>query len=607
MDQGFEPQGFASNDAFTIGRDVATRVPTRIQGLKPTVIETVAKGAVSNNKKHWDAKQRDPAQQNVARLEGVKNIFMLPGQMELIGALGGGALGWVTSKFGWQRVTATLGMLFKAPVQALRDTTIAGFFRVPANFFKAARGEAASAGDKASGMADWASRHAESWSEAGARAESRVAAISEPVSKNIGKGITRFEGSGLGQGVHGMFDRLIHSRQAAAVRRHEKAFTAAQTALTSEASTSWGGSIKNFFSRKVMRNSAPTVDVGELSSIMHGIEGAKGDVSGLQSVASQLETLIADGSLSAEAKARAGSVSKHIGKLVGSAHAMDTYGSANGGSMKTMVKAMGKAIARVPIFNALLVVGITAGVGATILAAKAESNEAKLAFSDLNSQLGASDSGFLEAVKKAQKSQGMWGVTKTGMRLVGNVADGAMWMLPGGGGIAMMGAVMLPQLCESLVPGNPTLGAFVAISKDDAGALKLDRDARIQAIRNLVAVMPAVAAKGGFYNHLAQPIAAEMVERNLSTTQIVKLLGDNTAFTQLSREVAEKTSQKGAEAAKAKVSNDNEALHPAAQQAQVAMSSAEAAYHQADKPMSKVAANDVQLDGKAVGAQLQVG
>lgn len=603
MDQGFEPQGLAANDAFTIGRDVATRAPSRIQGFKPTVLETAVKGAVSNNKKNWDAKQRDPSQQTVVRLDGAKNLFMFPAQMEFIGGIAGAALGWVTSKFGWQRATAAIGMVLKAPVHALRNTTLANLFQVPANFLNEASEEATRAGDKAKGMATRTKLKADDWAKLGTSAETRVATFFKPARKMIGAGIERFEGSG----IHDMFNSALKNRHTAAIARHDTAFTNIEKALTTEASTDWKASIGNFFSRRFKGTQPATVPVGELSSIMEGIQGAKGDATALKTVATDLEKLIASDSLGAEAKARAGNVTKHIGKLIGSAHAMDTYGKAIGGNMKTMVKAMGAAVGRVPVFNALLAVGITAGMGATLLASRAESKEAKLAFKDLSSQLGASDSGLLEAVKKAQKSQGMMGVAKTGMRLVGNVADGAMWMLPGGGGAAMISASVLPMLFEMLAPGNPTLGAFVAISKDDTGALKLDRDARVQAIRHLVAVMPAVAAKGGLYNHLAQPIAAEMVERNLSTKQVVQLLGNNASFTQLSREVAEKISQKGTAVAKANVSNDNAALHPAAQQTQAAMSSAEAAYHHADKPMSKVAANDVQLNGKATSTQLQVG
>lgn len=596
MDQGFAPQGFSSNDVGSIGRALKTRAPGEVE----------IAGKTASTAKRGAARTADGAQQEVAKLQGYRSFFMLPANWELFGLLGGGAGGWATKKLGWQRVSATIGMVARAPVQAIR-TPITDFFKIPANFFKAAGQEASNAGEKAAGMAERANAKATAWEQTGARAESRAAASFEPYGKSIGAGIARFEQSGVGKAFHGMFDRVMQNKNAAAIRRHDTGFVNVRTALTTEASTGFGASIKNFISRKVMRKTAPTVDVGELSSIMHGIEGAKGDATALKTVAAQLETMIADGSLSAEAKARADIVAKHVGKLVGSAHAMETYSSAAGGSLKSMLGAMAKSAGRVSVFSALIGVGVTFGVGATMVAANAESKESKAAFADLSSQLGASDSGFLEAVKQAQKKQGMWGVAKTGMRLVGDVADGAMWMMPGGGGMAMMTAMMLPQLCESLVPGNPTLGAFVAIGKDDSGALKLDRDARIQAIRNLVAVMPAVAAKGGFYNHLAQPIAAEIVERNLTAPQVVELFGSNAAFTQLSREVADKTAQKGAAAAKAKVSNDNEAVHPAAHQAQMAMSSAEAAYRGAAKPMSKVAANDVQLDGKAVGAQLQVG
>lgn len=608
MDQGFAPQGFSATDAATIERQLAARAPHGSHIPRPTATETAGKGAISASSKARSP-HLDPTQQNVARLEGVKSAFMMPAQMEFFGMLGGGALGWVTNKFGWQRATAALGMLFKAPVQALRQSSLAEFFHVPANFLKAAATEASTAGGKAQGWAESATRQAKTLEKTAKQLDGRAASVLEPIGKSVGSSVGWFERTPVGKSLHSMFDSLMHGRKAAAIAKHEAVFAKAQGAFTTEASAGWRASAGNFFSRIFKGTQPVTVPAGELSSMMHGLSAAKGDHAKLKAFAGNLETLIADGALSAEAKARAGNVAKHVGKLVGSAHAMETYGSAAGGSMKTMVKAMGKAIGRVPVFNALLAVGITAGVGATMLAAKAESKEAKLAFDDLSDQLRSSDSGFLDAVKKVQKSQGMWGVAKTGMKLTGVVADGAMWMLPGGGGMAMMGAVMLPQLCESLVPGNPTLGAYVALQKNERGELKLDTEAQTQAIRQLVGVMPAVAAQGGFYNRLAQPIAAEIVSRKMNTQQVIQLLGDNAAFTALSSEVAAKRAQAATAEAKAKVANDNpEApLHPAAVKAAGAMSAAEAAYHQAAKPANLVAANDVHLAGKMNETHRHVG
>jgi hypothetical protein len=409
MDQGFAPQGFSATDAATIERQLAARAPHGSHIPRPTATETAGKGAISASSKARSP-HLDPTQQNVARLEGVKSAFMMPAQMEFFGMLGGGALGWVTNKFGWQRATAALGMLFKAPVQALRQSSLAEFFHVPANFLKAAATEASTAGGKAQGWAESATRQAKTLEKTAKQLDGRAASVLEPIGKSVGSSVGWFERTPVGKSLHSMFDSLMHGRKAAAIAKHEAVFAKAQGAFTTEASAGWRASAGNFFSRIFKGTQPATVPAGELSSMMHGLSAAKGDHAKLKAFAGNLETLIADGALSAEAKARAGNVAKHVGKLVGSAHAMETYGSAAGGSMKTMVKAMGKAIGRVPVFNALLAVGITAGVGATMLAAKAESKEAKLAFDDLSDQLRSSDSGFLDAVKKVQKSQGMWGI-----------------------------------------------------------------------------------------------------------------------------------------------------------------------------------------------------
>lgn len=652
MDQGFAPQGFsaapsaskveeagvAARNAIESARGRAPQpiskayVPSSlaatagvtpassnaIHGMKPTVLETAAKGSVSASKKNWDASKSDPSQLEVARLQKVKSIFMMPATFEFIGMLGGGALGLVTGKLGLQKATAAIGMIFKAPTQALRNTSMGDLFHLPGNYFKAASQEAAGAGEKATSWAEAASKRAQTFEQTATAMQTRASSMVTPVRRAVGNGITAFESTGTGKGLHGAVDRLMHSRKAAAIAKHDAVFEKAQTALTTQASAGWKQSISGFFSRTFKGTRAATVEAGELSHIMHELNAAKGNHTELKAVASRVESLVAGKTLSPEAAARAGNVSKHLGKLISSAQALDTYGNAASGSMKTMVKAMGKAVARIPVFNALLTVGIVAGVGATVVAAKAESKQGKEAFADLSSQLASSNSGFLQAVKNAQKSQGMMGTLKTGVKLTGVVADGVMWMMPGGGGMAMMGAVMIPQLCEGLVPENKLLGAYVALQKNEAGELQLAPDGKVEAIRYLVAAMPAVAAKGGFYNRLSKPIAEEIVARNLSTADTIKLFGDEAAFTALASEVAAKQAQTMTAEAKAKTANDNpkaaSALaaeapqHPAAVRAQAAMTSAEHAYHQAEKPANfKIAANDAQLAGKATVAQHQVG
>lgn len=644
MDQGFAPQGFSAapsaskvEEAGVAAREAIEKArgslpqanakpyipsssatgfsstqPTAnsLQGMKPTAIETAAKGTVSAVKKNLDAKNADPAQTEVARLRSVKSTFMIPATLEIAGIFIGGALSWVTGKLGLQKATAAIGIALKAPVQALRNTSIADAFRLPANFLRAASQEAAAAGEKASGWAEATAKRSVTLEQSAAAMESRASSFAAPLRRTAGKSIEAFESTGVGKSLHGAVDRLMHSRKAAAIAKHDAVFEKALTAMTTQASAGWKQSIGNWFSRTFKNTQAATVEAGELSHIMQELHAAKGNHEQLKLVGSRLESLVASKTLSAEATARAGNVSKHLGKLIGSAQALDTYGIAASGSMKTMVKAMGKAVSRIPVFNALLTVGIAAGVGATIVAANAESKQAKKAFTDLSNQLGDSNSGFLQAVKKAQQSQGMMGKAKTGLRLVGEVADGAMWMLPGGGGMAMMGAVMVPQLCEGLVPENKLLGAYVALKKNEAGELQLAPDGKVEAIRYLVAAMPAVAAKGGFYNRLSKPIAQAIVERNLSMADTIKLFGDEAAFTALASEVAAKQAQAVTAGVTSKAANDNPKgpQHPAAVKAQAAMTSAEHAYHSAEKPVNfKIAANDAQLAGKAVAAQHQVG
>ncbi len=221
------------------------------------------------------------------------------------------------------------------------------------------------------------------------------------------------------------------------------------------------------------------------------------------------------------------------------------------GFAKAMPSAVKNALGKVrgaSVFQALMVAGVTAGMAATLMGSRAEKKETKAAFDNLMTDIGGNEnSSFAKAVKQTYTSQKKWGVGKTGIELVGGVVDGVMWAKPGLGGMAMMGAMMVPQLAQSLVPESPTLGAYVALGKADAGEIKLDAAARTDLVKQLVAVMPTVAANGGQYNRLVTPVAKEMVSKNMTAKQVVQLLNNDQAFTALAGEVSAK--QQAAKAA----------------------------------------------------------
>ncbi|MDX2095663.1 MAG: hypothetical protein SFW64_06980 [Alphaproteobacteria bacterium] len=619
MDQGFSPQGFSAAPAIRVAARVPHHVPVPHaphpvpHGTRPHAAETAAKGAASTAKRSNGATQRVTAeQQQINNWQRVKSWFMAPTTLE-IGSIFAGALAWVPKKLGMKRTAASIKMAINSSLHALRTTPILELFRLPANFLNHARGEATAL--EATGMAESAGRYAKSAGKAAEEMEARAGRFFKPLTGAVTRGVERFEASGVGKGLRNGADRLMHHRKAAAIVKHDAALAGAHEALTTEARVGFKQKIGGFFGDKFKGTKPATIHAGELSHITHELNAAASlsgadKVTRLQSLAEQLKAVVSKEGVAPEVAARAGNVMSHVEKALSSAGKIETYGKAAGAGLKGLMKAAG----RVPVFHALLTAGIVAGIGATLLTSKAESKAAKAAFDDLSAQLGGrSDSGFLQAVKAAHKSQKGWGKAKTGLEVAGNVVDSAMWMMPGGGGMAMMGAMLVPQMIGGLVPDNPALGALVALQKEGRGELNLDREAKIELVRQLVGLMPAVAAKGGVYNRLTTPIATEIVERGMTPEQIVQLLGNNAAFTQVTSEVAAKRAEQaktpGTVDTKAPAANDAGAAAPAqpAAGATKLMSAAEMAYHHAEKPTNLVAANDAHAAGKVAELHRHVG
>lgn len=236
------------------------------------------------------------------------------------------------------------------------------------------------------------------------------------------------------------------------------------------------------------------------------------------------------------------------------------------GLAKAMPKAITTALAKVrgaSIFQVMMTAGVAVGMGATLFGARAESKESKAAFKNLLADLGGDvKSPFAKAVKASYASKKNWGVAKTGLELAGGAAEGVMWAMPGLGGMALMGGMMIPQLCTGLVPDSPVLGAYVALNKAAAGELKLDTAAQIELVKQLVAIVPTVAAHGGQYNRLNAPIAAAIVEQKMSPKAVVQLLNNDAKFTAFADEVNSK--QKAAKAAQVAALKDQQQVLPVA-------------------------------------------
>lgn len=463
MDQGFTAEGFSPSSAAAKVEQVAARVPHRSAPHAPKphtsqshapeqgMAEVASKGVAL----HHEAAQGERSAEK--GLRNVQSKLMLPGMMEFSGAIVAWPLVWVAKKANLPKMTATVESLLKAPVSALRDTSVKDAFQLPANYMKAVAVHA-----EAAGVDTWASSataKAGKLVSSGASAQNHAAEFAKPLTQAVEK----FSQTGL-------------------------------------------------------------------------------------------------------AKAMPNILKSNLGKA---------------GGMSS--------------FAALMVAGVAAGVGATLFGARAESKEAKAAFGTLLADMGGNkESGFAKAVKASYASKGKWSSAKVGLEMVGSAAEGVMWAKPGFGGMALMGGMMLPQIGASLVPDSPVLGGYMALKQADAGALTLDTEARAQLIKQMIAVMPNVAAHGGLYHKLVAPMADTLVERKMSAAQVAQLLGNEQNFNAFADEIAAK--QKAAQS----VAAPSQVASPMPQ------TKAEAAYAATEKPAPMVSGSHKAVQGTVAGHQLQI-
>ena len=355
---------------------------------------------------------------------------------------------------------------------------------------------------------------------------------------------------------------------------------------------------------------------GEATEGMHHLHTIVGkldslDTEHLAGVKSELKSLMEKKAFQGEAKHRAEQVAKHVGKALGNAESFERYGKAAGGNLKTVIKIFGESVGKVSLLNALLAGGFVLGAGAVVTLAKSEKNEDIAALKRVTEVLGSKPEGaFAQALKNSRASSTKGRALKTGTQVAGEAVDAIMWMPHNGGGMAMMGAFMLPQAIEKLIEREPMLGALHVLDMSDKGQIILNPAQRVEAITHAIAGMPTVAAQGGFYNRLAKNMAAEMVEQGFKYPDVINILGHNTAFTKFAAEVSAKKEAEAAKlAAEVKSAEPVAAAAPSTRNAAItttvsetpkhagqnnggSLAKAEAAYDKIEKPGRIITAND---------------
>lgn len=592
MDQGFS-EGFAPASAAKVASQAVRHVPhaatTAARGESASSAaaktistaqhnsrETVTAAAKAISTAQRTSKEAVGKSKDQARIEGLQSIkswAMMPTMLEFANFAGAGLLGLV----GLKKASSFVRTVVAAPVDALRATAIGDIFRLPANWLKAVSNHAGGVGERGQRLAKAAETKAASWEKAAINGEQWVA------QKTASMGMTAAVGAEQASG--GVLQGFMSGRATAAATRQTAHVEKAVAAATQEG-VGFFARIRNF----VTGTKPATVEAGVLAPAMQQMQAAMSGgnkAADLKTLVSSLEGQIKGNSFTGEVAHRANAVLKQATKAMKSAHLEEMFSKASQGGIKNALGTMVKAASRVSVFNALIGIGVTAGIGAAWAMASAESKESKAAFRELTNDIGTTGP-LATAAKAAQKSKGRWGTVKAGVETVGNVADGMMWASPHGVGMAMMGAQMMPMFVEKLIPDNPMLSAITALRKQEAGELQLKPSDQMECYKHIIAELPSVRQHGGYYNRLNTQVAHALVEQKMPVKEALQLLNSEAKFTQFAAEVKAKneaaTGKETTITGKAEAANAPTVSGHAAAANEPTMTKAEAAYHAAEKP-----------------------
>ncbi len=560
-----------------------------------------------------------PEQKTINTLHTTQSVFMAPGMIEMVGMMGAGLLGGITKKFGWDRVTAAINMALKAPVEAMRDTTIAKVAHFPQKFMHAVSHEAEMVGgEKAEVWAHAAHKQSRKLKVHADHIDKHIASATSGVRASIDNWAENVSKEGAGAKVHDWLTDMAKKRHDVLLTKREAAVTSTKAALAGEESRVMGkigkalSKINPFRGKEEAPVGEDTLKalVGKIDAHIGKMRTHKANAAGLKQLYDDLGKEIAKDTFKGEIKHRAADVAKFMHKAVGHAEGLAVYEGALKGGLKDIIHGMGHAVGRTPIFATLIGIGATAGIGATLLTAKSQSKQEKQALADLSTQLdGKTDTAFVKAMTHERDAHKGLGAMKTGLQVVGDGLDGVMWAQAHGGGMALMTATMLPGIGETLVPDDAPMSALVELEKDEKGEVKIDDIERTKDWRELVGVRPEVAAHGASFNRLAAADANEIVAKHMKLKEGLQLVNDDAAFTAFSKDVAAK--QADAEKAVAQApatpvaANKNTHAandHTAAASPKTTVLPGATIHHQA-APMATVAANDIEHQGRIASQQ----
>jgi hypothetical protein len=541
----FDTQGFApTTNPRTLGKKAAEqlkRTPNAAakQGSKAVTMGSEAVATVTPPPTAQDKK--------IKTLRGIQSKADMPFQMEFFGGIVGSVLAWIATKTGSLRARTIIKSITHAPVKALRNTTLSEFYKLPANYMKEVQGHARESAvlkvveQEVPKATERTWNPVKMWQNNSKRKE----AITEAVKK--------YE-------VEGALEGLTLSGSAA------KAQSIAGTAATRAATLEKSGAE---FGKEFYKNSG-NIFTPVKDSIKTWLEKVDGTSvgRGIESLTSKLP----------EKEWLKGIRNKNVSGLASS---------------------LKNAGGKMSLFAAIIGVGVTAGIGATVLTARKESKEARDAIDGMAADIGDKNHPLIASITKAHTSQKGKRTLGHTMSVAGDVVNGALIAEVGGGtgGMPVFAASMaLPMVGSMLVKDNPTLNAYANLKKADAGQIHFTPEEKVALVKQLVAVVPSVAAHGGEYNKLAAPVAEAIVAKNLSTRETMKLIANEAQFMALATEVADKQKADAAVVADAAPVAEKPAIKPMQHEA----------HHAAGKPQMAIHAKDAHHQGTVATQQKAV-
>ena len=296
-------------------------------------------------------------------------------------------------------------------------------------------------------------------------------------------------------------------------------------------------------------------------------------------------------------------------QAAGHARAALAHGEASGKGLNVLLKNALRMGGRTPVMTVMLGVGAAAAGTAAYFGTRHANNVEEKTLGSLSKDIGDKNSPYVKAVRESfvKEKKGRWasaGVSTAGEALIA-ATMGTHGMMGGAMNAAAVGAPMLGQV---LVKESPALNAYANLQKAESGEVQMEKADKVAQVRQLVGVgidvIPQPNGKqrtgDGYYNKLSAPIAAKIVEQNLSLSDTVKLVSNPEKLAAMGKEVQAAQAAAAASPKGKNLTNDGENSHAVTMQdyadEHAEMKSGEKAVAQAQKTSLLAAAPSAKVD-----------